>query len=103
MTPVPHSLSETLEQVNRKAYPNISTILQLLLAVPVAAATVERRDSALKYVKNELRSTMGQDRLNALILLYIHKDIALDYDAIIISFVPKRPRRMLLQNPLAMD
>ena len=103
LTPVPHSLSETLEQVNSKAYPNISTILQLLLVVPVAAATVERGNSALKYVKNELRSTMGQDRLNALILLYVHKDIALDYDAIITSFVSKRPRRMLLQNPLAMD
>ena len=75
----------------------------MLLVVPVAAATVERGNSALKYVKNELRSTMGQDRLNALILLYVHKDIALDYDAIINSFVSKHPRKILLQNPLAMD
>ena len=37
------SCTETLEQVNRKAYPNICTVLQLLLVVPVTAATVERQ------------------------------------------------------------
>ena len=68
-TPVPHGISDTLEQINSKAYPNISTVLKLLLVVPVTAATVERGNSALKYVKNEPRSTMGQGRLNALILL----------------------------------
>jgi hypothetical protein len=73
-TPVPHGLSDTLEeQVNCKAYPDISTVLKLLLVVPVTAATVERGNSALKYVKNELRSTMGQGRLNALIILYIYR------------------------------
>ena len=101
--PVPHDLSETLEQVNSKAYPNIFTVLQLLLVVPVTAATVERGNSALKYVKTELRSTMGQNRLNSLILLYVHKDIALDYEAILSAFASKRPRRMLLQNPLTTD
>ena len=67
------------------------------------AATVKRGNSALKYVKTELRSTIGQNRLNALILLYIHKDIGLDFDAILNAFAYKRPRRMLLQNPLATD
>ena len=40
-TPVPNSLSHTLELVNSKAYPNIFTVLMLLLVVPVTAATVE--------------------------------------------------------------
>ena len=77
-TPGPNSLSETLKQVNSKAYPNIFRVLQLLLVDPVTAATVERGNSALKYVQTELRSTMGQNCLNALILLCVHKDIALD-------------------------
>ena len=59
------------------------------------AATVKRGNSALKYVKTELRSTMGQNRLNALIVLYVHKDIGLDFDAILNAFASKRPRRML--------
>ena len=69
-------------------------------------ATTKRKQpasSALKYVKTELKSTMGQNRLNSLILLYVHKDIALDYEAIISAFASKRPRRMLLQNPLTTD
>ena len=59
------------------------------------AATVKRGNSALKYVKTELRSTMGQNRLNALIVLYVHKDIGLDFDAILNAFASKRSRRML--------
>ena len=47
-TPVPNGLSGTLEEVNSKAYPNIFTVLQLLLVVPVTAATVERGNSTLK-------------------------------------------------------
>ena len=43
---------------------------------------------------------MGQERLNALMLLYIHKDIALDYDAVIDIFARKNPRKMLFLNPL---
>ena len=78
-------------------------MLQLLLVVPVTAATEQRGNSALKYVKAELRSSMGQNHLNALILLYVHKDIALDFDAIVNVFASKRPRRMLIQNPLATD
>ena len=63
------------------------------------AATVERGNSALKYVKTELRSIMGQNRLNTL----IHKDIGLDFVAILNAFASKRSKRMLLQNPLATD
>ena len=67
------------------------------------AATVERGNSALKYVKTKMRSTMGQNRLNALILLYIHKDIGLNFVSILNAFASKRPRRMLLQKRLATD
>ena len=41
----------------------------------------------LKYVKSELRTTMLQDRLNALILLSIHKASPLDYDVIVNSLL----------------
>ena len=78
----------------------ISTILNILTIIPVTTATVERGNSALRYVKTDLRSTMVQERLNSLMLLYIHKDIALDYDSVIDSFAAKHPRRLLLQDPL---
>ena len=43
---------------------------------------------------------MGQDRLNALLLLYVHKDIVLDYEAVIDLYASRYPRRMVLVNPL---
>ena len=53
------------------------------MIAPVLGATVERSNSSLRFVKSGFSSTMREDRLNALLLLFVHKDIALDYDAII--------------------
>ena len=39
---------------------------------------------------------MGEERLNALSLTYIHRDIFLDYDKTIDIYAPKYSRRMLL-------
>jgi len=51
---------------------------------PVTSATVERSNSSLRFAKSGFRSTMREDRLNALLLLLIYKDrhIALDYDTL---------------------
>ena len=43
---------------------------------------------------------MGDGRLNYLIMLYINKDTPLDYTAMTDRYAAKRPRRMLLVNPL---
>ena len=67
---------------------------------PVTTATVERSNSALAYIKTDLRSRMSADRLNDLVLLFVNKDIPLDYDAVIDLYASKHPRRMLLVNPL---
>ena len=42
---------------------------------------------------------MGQQRLNALILLYIHKDIQINYPKIINIYANRYPR--MFKNPLA--
>ena len=97
---LPHSLSDTYRATNCHLYPNISCILHLLLIAPVTSASVERANSALDYAKTELRSTMGQDRLNDLILLYVHKDIPLQYCQIVDQFAAKTPRQMRLIDPL---
>ena len=44
---------------------------------------------------------MGEERLNALLLLYIHRDISLDFDKIIDMYASRYPKRMLLINPLS--
>ena len=42
--------------------------------MPTTNAVSERLFSALKRVKTYLRSTMGDSRLNNLIMLHVHKD-----------------------------
>ena len=76
------------------------TILHILSITPVTVSSTERANSALKFIKSDRRSTMGQDRLNALLLLYVHKDIVLDYEAVIDLYASRYPRRMVLVNPL---
>ena len=97
---LPKSLSEAYRTSNNSLYPNVASILHLLHIAPVTSASVERANSALDYVKKELRSTMGQDRLNDLILLYVRKDIALNYENVIDRIASKAPRRMLLRDPI---
>ena len=43
---------------------------------------------------------MGEDRLNALLLLHVHRDIKLDYDKIIDDFALRNPRKMVIMNPV---
>ena len=81
-------------------YPNITTIINLLLLTSVTSSGVERANSSLRFVKNAFRSTMGEDRFNALILMYVNNDIEINIEEIIDIFATKHPRRMLLSNPL---
>ena len=93
---IPDILSGTLanNQVCHMMFPNILKIIHLLLLTSVTSADVERANSA--FVKNTFRSSMGEDRFNALVLMYVHKDIGLDLDKI---FARWHPRRMILFNP----
>ena len=74
-------------------------MLRLILVTPVTTATVERSNSSLRFIKNAYRSTMSEERLNALLLLFIHRDIELDYNKIVDIFALRNARRMLLINP----
>ena len=79
-----------------RAYPIIETLLQIFATLPVTTACGERSFSALKYIKTYLRSSMKEDRLDALAHLYINKDIRLDRDQVIDQFA-KSNRRLNLK------
>ena len=53
----------------------VHKLLRMYLTLPVASATSERTFSALRRLKNYLRSTMKQDRLNNCLLMCCHKSI----------------------------
>ena len=103
VTTPPSTIENTLTEMSVSFYPNIAQILRLVLMLPVSAATVERAHSALKEIKTYKRSSTGSDRLSALILLHVHRDITFDLDDIIDMYAREHPRRMKLLNPLAGD
>lgn len=88
---------QKLEQAQsvRSTFPNIITLLEIYLTISLSNASAERSFSTLKRIKNYLRSTMGQTRLDALSLLYIeNKNMDnIDSDAIIKDFALKKARK----------
>jgi hypothetical protein len=67
-------------------YPTISAMLQIFATLHVTTATGGKSFSALNYLKNYLRSTMIEDRLNGLAHLYINRDTELAYGKVIEEF-----------------
>ena len=101
----PNTLSDTLADSKscRIMYPNVTKIIHLFLLTSVTSCTVERANSSLRFVKSCFRGAMSEDRFNALVLLFVHKDIELDIDAVIDMYARRHSRRMILLNPLGQD
>jgi hypothetical protein len=90
------SAMEIFEHVTEvDCYPNVSIAHRILLIVPVTVASAERSFSKLKLLKNYLRSTMSQERLNHLATLCIEKKLLdeIDINSIIDDFVLRNVRR----------
>ncbi|XP_047249912.1 zinc finger MYM-type protein 1-like [Capsicum annuum] len=54
-----------------RSYELIYLLVKLSLILPVATATVERAFSLMKYIKNDMRSRIGDDFLNNCLVCYI--------------------------------
>ena len=74
----------------------VEKLLKLVLVMPATNAISERSFSALRRLKNYLRTTMLQERLNSLMLLYVHKDKTdkLDLQAVLNEFVDSSSHRL---------
>ena len=97
-------VSQTLASVDPVSFPNIFSIAKLIATVPVTSCSCERSISSLRLLKNYLRSTTGQDRLNGLALMHAHrKAIPLDYEKIIDLFATLHPRRMRMAHIICSD
>ena len=70
-------------------YSSLAVLIQILATLPVTTASNKCSFSALKYLKTYLRNTTMEVRLNGLALLYVHRDISLDFEQIIAEFLRK--------------
>ena len=59
-------------------FSEVKRVIQLVLVMPATNATSERSFSTLRRVKNYLRSTMKQERLNYMMLLNVHTNMTDD-------------------------
>lgn len=91
-------LNKIFEKGLQNLFPQTCVGLRIFISIPVSVSQGERSFSKLALVKNCLRSTMGQDRLSALAMLSLERDLArkLNYDSIIDSFASRKARRIRL-------
>lgn len=73
-------------------------LLEILITIPMTTAEAERSFSTLKRIKTFLRNTMTQERLTALAMLSIEKDLVMsipDFNQRVIDrFAQQKERRM---------
>lgn len=81
-------------------FPNIRQLLLILAILPVTTSTSERSFSTLKRIKTYLRTTMGENRLNGLALLNIHKQIDVKPEEVLDMFSKSNPRKLQLSLSL---
>lgn len=67
-------------------FPTLHTALCISLTLPVSSATTERSFSKLKIIKNRLRTTMSESRLESLMMISCEQDIEILPDDIIDKF-----------------
>ena len=79
-------LNKIVDMKLEEIFPNVCISLRIFCTLPVTIATGERSFSKLKHIKNVLRNTMGQDRLNDLAILSIEYDLArkVDFNTVMI-------------------
>ncbi|XP_015084257.1 zinc finger MYM-type protein 1-like [Solanum pennellii] len=71
-----------------QTWPHVYLLIKLTLILPVATASVERAFSSMKYIKNELRNSIGDEFLNGFLVCYVESKIFayVSNDAIIYRF-----------------
>ena len=75
----------------RNIITEVSSLVRIILTLPVSSCSAERSFSGLRRLKTYLRSRMTQERLNAIALMNTHKDIlsCLDIDNLVDNFISK--------------
>lgn len=84
-----------LENNLKECFPNVEVVLRIYLTLMVTNCSAERSFSKLKLIKNRLRTSMLEDRLNNVALLNIENDVLrqMNFDQTIQTFVTEKLRR----------
>lgn len=77
-------------------YGEVKKLMEIALSLPLTSCSAERAFSKLKLIKTRLRSTMGQERLQSLMLMSVESDILtnLNTNLLVREFADSAPRKM---------
>jgi len=90
----PRNVLQLLKGTSQNIDPTIHFLLNILVTLPVSIACTEQSFLILKLIKSWLRTTMSEDRLNGLALLYLHRDVELNIDTVIDIYANTRKHRL---------
>lgn len=77
----------------KNAYPTLYLAYKFILTMSIVQVSCERCFSALKFIKNRLRSTLTEDHLESFMLMYVEKDVLvnLTHEEILSVLITKSP------------
>ena len=90
MPKIPSNVSELIKYCIESDYPNIYKLLTIVATLPITTASVERSFSTLRRIKTYLRNTTGENRLNGLAQLNIHRHINIDVEDVLDELSKKK-------------
>jgi len=93
------TIQDLLSTVTLELYPNLHNLLQVALCIPVSSASCERSFSAMRRIKNWLRTTMIQNRFSNLAIIHIENELvktSIESKQILEEFVKCGSRRIQL-------
>ena len=92
-----NNLGDTLSFTIEDLYPNVATVLTILLTMPVFTATPERSFSTMRRVKTYVRTTTLTERLSSLDLMHAYREMPIDLESVISDFCASKPTRLAFE------
>ena len=88
------SVIKSLNMCEAVMFSNISKLLKILCVLPVSTAEPERFFSKLEKTLTCLRARMGEERLESLIMLQVHRNRTPSVDEVINTFAETSARKL---------
>ncbi|KAL6521902.1 hypothetical protein OROMI_031779 [Orobanche minor] len=89
-----------VETEKDRLHSKVYLLLKLVLLLPVATASVERTFSAMTFIKNKLRNSMGDQLLNDCLVTFLERDLFVNVndEDVIEDFEIMKPRRQYVSK-----
>lgn len=91
---LPCTFIDAINCCDELLFPKVYQYLKIGATLPVTVACVERSFSTLKRLKSYLRNSMGENRLNGLAHLSIHREIPIKSSEVVDIFSEKNRKLM---------